>query len=95
MPQGHIASTDAAPLPSGEGSAPGADRAHPTADDIDRLFEVAGACREPKEAFGRRLREIMGLNGDIRIGYPSHNERGTLMMRGSCRLIAFLFLPAP
>ena len=39
----------------------------PSQDDLDRLFEVAEACREPKEAFGRRLREIMGLRGDVRI----------------------------
>jgi hypothetical protein len=40
---------------------------HPSQEEIDRLFQVAEACREPKEAFGRRLREIMGLGGDVRI----------------------------
>jgi hypothetical protein len=40
---------------------------HPTAEQVDRLFALAVSCREPKEGLGRRLREIMGLAGDVRI----------------------------
>jgi hypothetical protein len=56
------------PLPAGEDIAEGpAALPHPTAEQIDRLFEVAAACREPKELLGRRLREVMGWSGETRI----------------------------
>jgi hypothetical protein len=56
------------PLPAGENVAESpAAPPHPSAEQIDRLFEVATACREPKELLGRRLREVMGLSGETRI----------------------------
>jgi hypothetical protein len=41
--------------------------AQPTTEDIDALFALAETCHEPKDAFGRQLRRIMGLNGEVLI----------------------------
>jgi hypothetical protein len=63
-----ITSRNSDPLPAGEDISEGpAQPPHPTAEQVDRLFEVATACREPKELLGRRLREVMGLSGEARI----------------------------
>jgi hypothetical protein len=50
----------------------------PTAEDIDRLFDVAQVCQEPKDLFGRRLREIMGLPGEARISKKFLGEAMTV-----------------
>jgi hypothetical protein len=66
IPQGGQSSAPH-PLPEGEDISEGpAAPPHPTAEQIDRLFAVAAACREPKELQGRRLREVMGLSGKAR-----------------------------
>ena len=44
-----------------------ADEPRPSAEDIDALFALAESCREPKEAFGTRLRRILGVDGETRI----------------------------
>ncbi len=38
-----------------------------SAEQIDDLFALAESCREPKEAFGTRLRRILGVDGETRI----------------------------
>jgi hypothetical protein len=55
------------PLPEGEDTTHGPTEVHPTAEQIDYLFQLAESYREPKEAFGSQLRKIMGLDGSTRI----------------------------
>jgi hypothetical protein len=52
--------------------------ARPTAEAIDRLFAMAESCREPKDLFGRRLREIMGMPGEVRISKKFLRESMTM-----------------
>jgi hypothetical protein len=52
--------------PTGE-SDPAPAPQHPTVEQVDHLFALAASCREPKDLLGRRLREVMGLSGEVRI----------------------------
>lgn len=52
---------------------------HPTAEDINALFDLAQvSCQEPKELLGRRLREIMGLTGEVRVSKKFLRDSMTL-----------------
>jgi hypothetical protein len=52
---------------------------HPTAEDINALFDLAQvSCQEPKELLGRRLREIMGLTSEVRISKKFLRDSMTL-----------------
>jgi hypothetical protein len=52
---------------------------HPTAEQINDLFDLAQvSCHEPKEVFGRRLREIMGLTGEVRVSKKFLRDSMTL-----------------
>jgi hypothetical protein len=54
---------------------PEPEREHLTAEAIDRLFELATAANEPKEALGSRLRNLLRLPGDVRISKKFLRER--------------------
>jgi hypothetical protein len=56
-----------APVQASDGMPSTPDEPHPPTDEIDRLCAIAESCQEPKDLFGRRLREIMGLSGETRI----------------------------
>jgi hypothetical protein len=69
IPEARTYPVEAAPAPRmGAEPAPlNASEPRPSAEDIDVLFALAESCREPKEAFGTRLRRILGVDGETRI----------------------------
>jgi hypothetical protein len=62
-----ITAQTARPRPTASTNGHVPDEPRPTVEQIDALFALAESCREPKEAFGTRLRRIMGLDGEVRI----------------------------
>ena len=69
IPEARTYPVEAAPAPrvGGEPAPLNAADPRPSAEEIEALFALAESCREPKEAFGTRLRRILGVDGETRI----------------------------